>query len=361
MDEKIVLTVDQAMQLAIEEARKGASFVSPNPLVGCVVLDENNYLLAKGFHYRYGSDHAEVDAIKKISQEKLNQATVIVTLEPCAHEGKTPSCAKMLAKLPIKKLIYGLQDPNPLVSGQGHDILKNAGINVEKYEGILSSYLEELCEIFLKNFRSKKIFISAKVASTLDGFIASKSNDGDKWITNVESREYVHELRSYHDAIVVGRNTIETDNPKLNIRHPNIKKEIKLIILDPSSKLLMQVLDKKEFDFLNSHKPENIFFATKNKIPNTNFQQIEFSTLESLNFKLWELGVRSLFIEGGAITYSAYFQENLIDRLYLFIAPTLFGQANGVSWLSKIEKMINIKNIKLKQFSSDIFITGRIR
>lgn len=344
--------------MAIEEARKGASFVSPNPLVGCVILDKDHHLLATGFHKTYGSDHAEVDALKKISIEKLKDATVVVTLEPCAHEGKTPSCAKALAKLPIKKVIYGLKDPNPLVSGQGHDILKKAGIDVEKYEGSLTLDLEDICEVFLKNFREKKIFVAAKVASTLDGFIAKK-NQTERWITNEQSRDYVHVLRSWYDAILVGRNTIEVDNPKLNIRHPNIKKVNKLVILDPSSKLLKQVIERKDFEFLKAHPKENIFFATKNKINNTDYQQIEFSSLENLHEQLWIVGVRSLFIEGGAKTYSTYLQENLVDRLHLFMAPTLFG--DGVSWLSDIEKKMTLKNLKLKQFDSDIYVTGRIK
>ena len=131
------LTLEQAMRLAISEAKKGTGFVSPNPLVGCVIVDSNNRLISVGYHALYGHHHAEVDALKKITDPKLLEgATVYVTLEPCAHEGKTPSCAKALAKLPIKKVVYGLHDPFPLVSGKGAAIVREAGIEAVELKDV---------------------------------------------------------------------------------------------------------------------------------------------------------------------------------------------------------------------------------
>lgn len=364
MDEKIV-QVEEAFQLAIQEAKKGSAFVSPNPLVGCVIVDEKQQLIATGYHAKYGEPHAEADALQKLQPDQLKNATVYVTLEPCAHEGKTPSCAKALAKLPIKKVIYGLQDPNPLVSGQGAKVLQEAGIEALEYKGALKNDLEDLCEIFLKNFRQKKIFIAAKVATSLDGQIALKSGES-KWITGPDSRLEVHALRANYDAILVGSRTIEIDDPSLNIRHPEIQKTAKLIILDGSSKLLSQISNGKDFRFLKTHQKENIFFAVKKADKEFLHQQIAFESLNELNQKIWDLGLRSIFIEGGSETYSSYLQENLIDRLHVFMAPSIIGSVAGLSWTSSLqisslsEKLV-LRRVKSRTYGEDLYITGRFQ
>ncbi len=363
MDEKIVLTNDQAMALAISEAYKGAPHVSPNPLVGCVVLSSKNEFLASGYHHKYGDHHAEVDALNKLKPEQLKNAKIFVTLEPCAHEGKTPSCAKRIATLPIAEVIYGLTDPNPLVAGQGAAII-SAGITAREYQGPLKSDLEDLCEIFLKNFTEKKTFVAGKVAQSLDGQIALKTGES-QWITTEASREYVHELRSWYDAVLVGRGTIEIDNPSLNIRHSRIIKENKLIILDPTAKLIQKIKSGADYKFLKAHKSENILFAVNKKTNDFNYQQIEFSDLQNLLNNLWVLNIKSIFIEGGAKTYSSFLTENLIDRLHVFTATAVIGSANGLSWTTdfstnKLSQKKILRNIKTKIFDSDIYITGRL-
>lgn len=362
MDEKVVSTED-AFKLAIQEAVKGASYVSPNPLVGCVIVDENHKVIATGYHSKYGEAHAEAEALRKLMPEQLKNATVYVTLEPCAHQGKTPSCAKALAQYPIKKVIYGLQDPNPLVSGQGASILQNAGIEVVEYQGPLKLDLEELCEVFLKNFRQKKIFVAAKVASSLDGQIALKNGES-RWITGPESREKVHELRSWYDAIVVGRKTIEMDNPSLDIRHPRIKKENFLVILDPRSTLLKKIVAGEKFRFLDARPKEKIIFAVQHEDPKITFNQLKFSTLLSLTEQLWNSGIRSVFIEGGAQTYSGFLQEGLVDRLHLFLSSSIIGAGNGISWtssfqISELSRKLVVSAAKLEKFGTDFYITGK--
>lgn len=357
------LTVDQAMQLAIFEAQKGAPFVSPNPLVGCVVLDSENRFLASGYHHRYGTDHAEVDAFKKLSADQLVQSQFIVTLEPCAHEGKTPSCAKALAKMKLKKVIYGLQDPNPLVAGSGARIIQDAGIACEEYKGLEKNNIEDLAEVFLKNFRHKKVFVAAKVATSLDGQMALKTGES-QWITTPASREYVHELRSYYDAIVVGRGTVEIDNPSLNIRHPKIQKTTKLIIIDPSGKIIEQIAKGRQFKFLQAHDLKNIYFAVHQPIA-TSYQTILFSNLNDLLEKVWNLSVKSVFIEGGAKTYSEFLKADLIDRLYVFQNTSIIGNANGRSWtesfgIQDLNKKKQLRNISVKRFEADVMITGRL-
>lgn len=340
------LSDEQAMALAIHVAKAGAPYVSPNPLVGCTILDSDNKLISTGYHQKYGEAHAEINAIKGLSADQLANTKVFVTLEPCAHEGKTGSCAKKLIQFKIMKLIFGLVDPNPMVAGQGAEILRAAGIEAEEYQGPLKADLEDLCEVFLKNFREKKTFVAMKVASSLDGQIALSTGES-QWITTAESREYVHELRSWYDAVLVGSNTIEVDNPSLNIRHPSIQKETKLIILDPESKL-----SGKKFKFQDIHKPENIHI-------------LKFKDLQSVMNQLWALNIKSVFIEGGAYTYSSFLKAGLVDRLHLFMNTSMIGSANGLSWtksfgIEALSDKKSLKNTKIRTFGSDLYVTGRI-
>lgn len=346
------ITAEQAMDLAIRTAQQGAAFVSPNPLVGCVIVDREHRFLAAGHHEKYGEAHAEVNALKKISEPSLvNGATVYVTLEPCAHEGKTPSCAKALAKLPIQKVIYGLQDPNPLVSGQGTQILKAAGIEALEYQGELKQSLTDLPEVFLKNFTHKKIFVAAKLASSLDGQMAL-ANGESKWITGEQSREFGHELRSRYDAVLVGKNTILQDDPSLNIRHPKIKKTTKLVILDRSQTIQKQIKEGRAFQFQKAHIAENIIFPKSSALPDV-LQE------------LWLLGIKSVYVEGGGTVLSQFFQEGLVDRLHLFMAPVILGAGAGQSWtkslkLASMQDKILLKQMASKNLGTDIYFTGRL-
>lgn len=356
-------TDDEAMALAMQLALAGAPYVSPNPLVGCVVLNSKNEFISSGYHEKYGEAHAEINAIKNLSANDLIDSKIFVTLEPCAHEGKTGSCAKRLAQYKIGKVIYGLVDPNPLVAGQGAAILIAAGIKTEEYQGRHKKKLEDLAEVFLKNFREKKTFVSMKVAASLDGQIALKTGES-QWITGVESREFVHELRSWYDAIVVGYNTVERDNPSLNIRHPQIAKCGKLIILDPHAQILKNILSGKKYKFLEAHAIENIYFAVQSEI-SADFKTIVYSDLNDLMNKIWNLNIKSIFIEGGAKTYSSFFAAGIVDRIHLFINTSVIGSQNGLTWtagfgIKALSEKLILKNTQTKMFGSDIYITGKI-
>jgi diaminohydroxyphosphoribosylaminopyrimidine deaminase/5-amino-6-(5-phosphoribosylamino)uracil reductase len=357
------LTDDQAMVLAIQCARAGAPYVSPNPLVGCVVLNSKNELVSSGYHEKYGEAHAEINAIKNLTSNDLIDSKIFVTLEPCAHQGKTGSCAKKLSEYKIGKVIYGLVDPNPLVAGQGAQILKDADIPAEEYQGKFKQDLEDLAEVFLKNFRQKKTFVAMKVATSLDGQMALKTGES-QWITGAESREFVHELRSWYDAIVVGYNTVEVDNPSLNIRHPKITKSNKLIVLDPRAQILKNVSSGKKYKFLDAYSQENIYFAVSSEV-SSEYQTIAYSDLDNLMNKIWNLNIKSIFIEGGAKTYSSFLAASLVDRIHLFMNASIIGNQNGLSWTSGFgvkalsDKLI-LKNSQTKIFGSDIYITGKI-
>lgn len=380
------LSTDAAMQLAISEAYRGGPRVSPNPLVGSVVLDSQGRFLSCGHHEFYGGPHAEVNAVKGLSADDLQGAHVLVTLEPCAHEGKTPSCAKMLAKLPIAKVTFGLVDPNPLVAGQGADILRKAGITAEVFSSsdrqlaeFIRIHLEEVCEAFLWNFRCKKIFTALKMASSLDGQVALRSGES-QWITGPESREYVHYLRACYDAILVGKGTVEFDNPSLDIRHPLIQKKNKVVVIDGEGELLQRFSSLK---LSQVHSSENIFWCVavdlKEEIekkvkslksaPRMVYVRTSLGgelNLEDLLDQLYQQGLRSVLIEGGALTASSFIAQGLLNRIFMFQAPIIMGSGGARSWTEtvRIEQMkdkLIIKNPRYQTFGNDFMITGTLK
>lgn len=377
LDEKINLEIQvgtpltdaEAMTLAIAEGAKGAGFVSPNPLVGCVVLSAEGRLLAKGYHKKLGGPHAEVNALEGLTPDQLKGARVFVTLEPCAHEGRTPSCAKMLAKLPIAEVIYGLVDPNPLVSGQGAAIVSDAGIKATHFLGMQED-LRQLCEHFLYNMTARKIWLSAKVATSLDGVLAMRNGES-KWITGAKSRLHGHYLRGCHDAILVGANTVLTDNPSLDVRHPNFTdKKIKVIVLDPQGHALAKLDDLK---LSQVHARENLLFVVGPSIRDGDEKAMvihaEFANnvfdWSQIEAQLWLLGIRSILIEGGALTHSTFFNQKLINRLYLFQAPILLGGVDGLVWTEKLnirglQNKLTLHHANVMVLDPDIMITGLI-
>ncbi len=377
------LSIEQAMRLAIEEARKGAGFVSPNPLVGCTIVDREHRFLAVGFHTRVGFDHAEVDAIKKLpDQRALEGATLYVTLEPCAHDGRTPSCAQALAKLPLKAVIYGLQDPNPKVAGKGAQIIRAAGIpatEIKELETLplrtsreLVEDLEELTEIFFHNMLMQKPFVAVKVATSLDGMMAYDSGES-KWISGEESRRYSHRLRSQYDAVVIGRNTFVKDNPKLNIRLEGFENHAnKVVIIDPAGKTLTELA---EANLLRVRGPENVIVAVGAGAHVDNpagVKVLEVKTdvggalhVPSFLTALWERQIMSIFIEGGAQTFGHFLSQGQVHRLHLFMAPLLIGGKHGLSWTryfggTQMSERVSLKRVRHHSLGPDLYWTARI-
>ena len=221
------------MKRALELAAKGFGSVSPNPMVGCVIVHKNK-IVAEGWHEKYGGPHAEVNAFKNLSEGiPASECDVYVTLEPCSHYGKTPPCADLIVREKPKRLFIGSLDPNPLVAGQGIERIKKAGI--ETVHGILDEENKELNKRFFTLFNVKRPYIILKWAQTNDGFIARKNYDS-KWISCEESRKLVHQWRGEEDAIMVGKNTALHDNPKLNVRWGNGKDPVR-VVLDKDNSL----------------------------------------------------------------------------------------------------------------------------
>lgn len=382
------LTDKEAMSLAISEAAKGLGFVSPNPAVGCVILDKNSCLIAKGHHEKYGGPHAEVNALNAVTdKDQLIDARVFVTLEPCAHFGKTPPCAHRLASLPLSEVIFGLYDPNPLVQGKGANFIRSAGIKTTHFLDQLDQskpseqqeYLEKLeqvCEVFLKNMKDQRPFISLKVATSLDGMLALTDGQS-QWITGPESRLETHRLRAIHEGILVGVNTFLADNPSLNVRHPRFpQKKNRVIVLDPQGRGLLRLTGSK---LLAHHEAEDIIWVTSAsyesiidnpwgiqiiQVPTEKGGQSPFE-LSTLLQSLWDMGLRSILVEGGAQTLSQFIRQKLADRLYLFMGPKLIGGQNGTLWTNLVGPIKNLGESQclsrpmVTSLGDDILITGK--
>jgi len=359
------------MKIAIDEARKGIGLVAPNPPVGCVIVDDMGNLLSKGHHRIFGGDHAEIDALKQISDHKLlERATVYVTLEPCSHEGKTPSCAKALARLPIKKVVYGLVDPNPLVRGKGIEILKNANVQCEEFEE-LKDELQEVAEVFLWDQLNKKTFVALKVATSLDGQLAHVTGES-KWLTGAESRVHVHNLRAAYDAVLVGKETFQLDNPSLDIREGQFAgKKNKVIVLDAEGDGLENITQAKIF---KAHSAENIIWVVDKylnlKSPHVQVLHCESRqrghiNLDDLLAQLYNINIRSILVEGGARVISSFLQEKKIQRYYQFIAPIIIGAKQGLSYTSELSlpnlaAKYQLRYPRVRVFGDDVMYSGRL-
>ncbi|PIU00438.1 MAG: riboflavin biosynthesis protein RibD [Bdellovibrionales bacterium CG10_big_fil_rev_8_21_14_0_10_45_34] len=370
------LTDSEAMAMAIEEAKKGLGHVAPNPPVGCVILDREGRLLSKGFHQRFGGSHAEIEALKGISADSVEGASVFVTLEPCSHFGKTPPCADKLITLALRRVVFGVVDPNPEVSGRGAERIANANIPISEYEdengANLKGDLEDLIEVFSMNQRLKAPFVSLKVASSLDGQMALKSGES-QWITNEASRHHAHFLRATHDAVIIGSRTVEIDDPKLNIRRSDFADRTnKVVVMDPAGSLFKK---RKDLALYKVRDPKEIFFVVSDKMPATNSDEVNIIRLaeeEPGQFDLKELlkvlfstGVKSLLLEGGSHLYGSFLKQRLVHRIFYYQAPILLGSTNGLSWSSgirvgRMSERISLKRVKIDLFGDDILVSGRI-
>ena len=308
------------MHRAMELARLGFGNVSPNPMVGCVIV-YNDKIIGEGFHQQYGGSHAEVNAVNSVEDKnKLSESTIYVTLEPCSHFGKTPPCANLLAQYQVKKVVIANIDPNPLVAGKGIEILQNAGIEVEA--GILEDEGKDLNKRFLSSFTKKRPYVILKWAETADGFIARKNFDS-KWISNEFSRKLVHKWRAEEDAILVGKNTAKYDNPILNVRDWEGKDPLRIVI-DHQLEL------EKNLNLFNGDIPTICYNLERSEVE----ESLSYVKLKKTSFfhellaDLHKRNIQSLIVEGGANTIQRYIDVGLWDEARVFQSETCFG--NGI-------------------------------
>ncbi|MBC7487220.1 MAG: bifunctional diaminohydroxyphosphoribosylaminopyrimidine deaminase/5-amino-6-(5-phosphoribosylamino)uracil reductase RibD [Cytophagaceae bacterium] len=311
--------VENYMQRAMELALLGQGNVSPNPLVGCVIVKDGK-IIGEGWHKKHGDAHAEVNAINSVADKsQLKGADLYVNLEPCAHHGKTPPCADLIAQYPFSTVYFSNIDPNPLVAGQGAEKIFAAGIKV--YQGILEKEGRHLNRRFFSRHEKKRPYIILKWAETADGFIA-KSNYESKWISGVLSRKLVHQWRSQEDAVFVGTNTVLFDNPQLNVREWSGRDPIRMFI----DKQLQVPQGAHVFD---KSQPTVCFNFIKQKVEN----QVEYVKLDPLDDlsevisnDMQERGVMSVMVEGGTQLIQSLIDKGLWDEARIFISPSTFGE-----------------------------------
>jgi diaminohydroxyphosphoribosylaminopyrimidine deaminase/5-amino-6-(5-phosphoribosylamino)uracil reductase len=376
------LSVEQAMRFALREGLRGTGRVAPNPLVGCVVLDRDHRFLVSGYHAQLGGDHAEAAALRKLNDAScIAGAHVFVTLEPCAHQGRTPSCARTLASLKPASVTYAVEDPNPLVAGKGADILSAAGVVARKLDELtelstetrrdLVGAAEDLAEIFLHNYRTDDPFVAVKVAATLDGQMAFNSGES-KWITGEVARLHAHSVRARYDAVAVGMNTVMIDNPSLDIRHPEfVGFENRVIVFDPQGRVLSSLAGK---NLLKVRSPKQIITVVGNRMKYDNpcgatvleveLHNRQFDIKQAL-VALKGIGIASLMVEGGAGTIGAFFAARKVQRLHLYQAPVVFGGQHALAWSSGFGVADLGGKFRFTRFSwqsvgDDLYLTGRL-
>ena len=315
-----VMNDDHYMQRALDLAELGRGYVSPNPMVGCVVV-YGERIIGEGHHRKYGEAHAEVNAINSVKdQSLLTKSTVYVTLEPCAHHGKTPPCADLLIEKKVKRVVVACRDPFEEVDGKGIEKLQDAGIDVEV--GILEKEAKALNKRFFISILKKRPYVILKWAQTGDGFVARENYDS-KWISNQYSRQLVHRWRAEEDAILVGKQTAMYDNPSLTVRDWKGKNPIR-VLLDSKLEVGQDSSiynDEAKTLSLNTLKAENI---------GTNIWiQVDKITPQSILNKLNDHRIQSVIIEGGSQVLNSFIKENCWDEARIFTSKQQF--AKGIS------------------------------
>ncbi|UCD15654.1 MAG: bifunctional diaminohydroxyphosphoribosylaminopyrimidine deaminase/5-amino-6-(5-phosphoribosylamino)uracil reductase RibD [Candidatus Omnitrophota bacterium] len=345
------------MQKAIRLAEGAEGFTSPNPLVGAVIV-KNNKVIGSGYHRRCGLPHAEIEAMRKTKQP-LRGSQLFVNLEPCCHFGRTPPCVDEIIKAGITQVVIATIDPNPQVNGKSIKKLKAAGVKIKV--GVCEAQARQLNEVFFTNIKKKRPFVVVKTAQSLDGKIATKGGLS-KWISSEQSRVFAKSLRDRYDAVLVGINTVIKDNPTLN----GLKKMPYKVVIDPQLRIpLNSNLIKNnngKLIVVTSYKNRGRKKASLANVVFVKEKNGKIFLKEALK-KLYELGIMSVFVEGGSVTEGRFFDGKLVDKIYFFVSPKIIGgrsaltSVGGEGFLSP-HKCPHIKNISIKQLEQDIFITG---
>lgn len=308
------------MKRALELAGLGRGHVSPNPLVGCVVVHDD-VIIGEGWHKKYGEAHAEVDAIESVQDKSLLRDSVVyVNLEPCSHTGKTPPCADLLIEHQVKKVVVGNLDLNPLVAGNGIKKLRAAGVEV--VTGILEKEGHELNKRFFTFMEKQRPYIILKWAETADGFIARENHDS-KWISNEYSRQLVHKWRGEEDAIMVGSKTVSHDNPELNVRDWSGRNPVR-VVLDRFLRLsdTLHVFDQSQptlcYNVLKHEERKNLSLIR--------IEEHDF--IQHVVQDLYKRKIQSIMVEGGATILQYFIDAELWDEAKVFVSDKGFG--NGI-------------------------------
>jgi diaminohydroxyphosphoribosylaminopyrimidine deaminase/5-amino-6-(5-phosphoribosylamino)uracil reductase len=362
---------ERFMRAAIEQARKGLGRTHPNPCVGSVIV-RGDEIVARGFHARAGGPHAEVNAIADLPEEvDPADCTIYVTLEPCCIHGRTPPCTSAILTKGLPRVVIGSLDPNPRVDGKGVALLREAGVEVTT--GVLRGECDELIRPFSKRVLTGLPWVTAKWAMSLDGKIATREYESS-WITGPEARERVHYLRDTHDAIMVGKNTLTHDNPRLTCRLPDDQgRDPWRVVVDarleasldshvynlddtaaPTIVLTGEGADARRRQLLEERGVEVVVIARDER---------GWLDMEAGLRALAERGLTSVLVEGGGNLLGSLLDGGHIDRVYAFIAPKLIGGQGAISpvlgkGIASMSEVFALQDWSMEQVGGDVLLRG---
>jgi diaminohydroxyphosphoribosylaminopyrimidine deaminase/5-amino-6-(5-phosphoribosylamino)uracil reductase len=386
---------EQHMKRALSLARRGLGAVEPNPMVGCVIV-KGAKVIGEGYHKRFGGPHAEIEALNAVEAggravkkklRGLRGSTAYVTLEPCSHHGKTGPCADALIEAGVGRVVVGCVDPNPQVAGRGVRKLKRAGIAVDLCEDALRDAAVRTIEPFAKTITVGLPWVIGKWASTVDGAIATRTGDS-KWISNEESRRWVHKLRGRVDAVLTGIGTVLADDPQLTARGVRAKRIARRVVVDPRLRLpldgqLIATLDQAPLTIATAKGA-----ASKPKAKRLRARGVEIIELPAVAKRGAKPGAKptlnlkplmrhlvkthsatNVLLEGGPGVMGSMIHQNMVDELAVFIGPRLLGDAQHtppVAWpgaAGEVLKIVSGKSLSLdqvKRIGGDVMLTYRV-
>ena len=357
------------MQRALELAEGGAGYVSPNPLVGCVIVKDGE-IVGQGYHRQFGGPHAEVEALRDAGS-RAHGAEMYVTLEPCCHTGKMPPCADAVLQAGIHRVVVAVADPNPLVAGGGLDRLRTAGVTVAL--GVCEAEARRLNEAFFHYIATHRPWVTLKGAMTLDGKIATRTG-ASQWITGASAREEVHRMRHATDALLVGLGTVLYDDPLLTTRLPSGGGVNPLRIVVDST---LQLPENAQLTTVTPHC--RTLVATTDRASESKQHQLEGQGVEILRLQayddgrvdveallcvLGERGVTSLMVEGGATLSATLLRRHLINKLVMFVAPKIIGgdglSVMGACGVETMDGAILLHSMTSRQVGEDLMLEAYV-
>lgn len=358
------------MQRALALAARARGRTSPNPMVGAVLVKDNQ-LVGEGFHAYAGSDHAEVVALREAG-EAGRGATLYVSLEPCCHFGRTPPCVEQIVQAGVRRVVAACEDPNPAVSGKGIAALRAAGLSVQV--GLLADEAARLNEAFFTHVRTGRPFVTLKVAASLDGKIATRTGES-RWITGETARRRVHQLRNEVDAVLVGIGTVLRDDPLLTTRLGIAEQRDPIrVIVDNLARLPLRA------NVVNRASTAPTILAVSQMAPRTKLEALEREgvqvivvedsprrvSLERLMEALGKRGILSVMIEGGAEINASALREGIVDKVLFFVAPILIGgkstpTAVGGEGIETLGQALRLRDVRVERFDDDILVEGYLQ
>ena len=353
------------MRSALELAAGGTGWVSPNPLVGCVIVNSGE-VVGRGYHQRFGGPHAEVHALREAGN-RAKGAVLYVTLEPCCHTGKTPPCVDAILQARLGRVVAAMRDPNPRVDGGGLSRLESAGVEVTV--GVCEAEAQRLNEAFIKHIITRRPFVTSKSAITLDGKIATRSG-ASRWITGEAARAAGHQLRHANDAILVGIGTAVQDDPQLTARLPGQPGANPLrIVVDSTLRLspgaqVADVTAERRTLIATTERAEGAKVKTLEargveviRLPACGDGRVN---LDALYAVLGGRGIASILVEGGAVLTAALLRQRLIDKMVFFVAPKIIGgdgvSAFGPCGIDTMEQALSLRDLTSRKVGDDLML-----